>query len=486
MSIWNHLETGLSVLQNEVIAQQKKVEAFFQEKLPEIQSAIRDVQQSTSEILSNSVPQIQDALTETFESIKESTNDIIETLQTRNNTMEHKVLMMGGRRAGKSTILASILHLLKNAPGDLCTIADLTDYTQIIIGKDGKEHKLSTLDNKRTEVIGYLKERSEKESFLVDMNPSYVNATYLLGVQTNSSSINLRFVDVPGEWMQKNVPEHTVLSEEVKASDVFVIAIDTPYLMQDDDDINEIYNRINEITDTLIGSIDIKDDAADWKQIIFCPVKCERWANEGRLDEVASKVKQAYKRLINRWVEFPNVHLWIMPIQTVGALAFYEHRDAMLYFKGEQDATGTVCGVDKNTGLVFDGKGKVFSNDSRIEPERDKRWKIDGIWIPLSWYRMCGKKYSPIHCEQPGYHILRFLVRKEDNANRMKAEAERQRLEDLRTGLFGDFLVWLKKTFNPTFGEYLPIWKQLIERLEERKLIIESGEGFERVNQTIL
>lgn len=493
MSIWNHLETGLSVLQDEVIVQRKKAGALFQEKLPEVQSAIRDIQQSASDALSHSVPQIQGALAEAFESIKASTNEIIESLQTRNNTMEHKVLMMGGRRAGKSTILASILHLLKNAPGDLCTIADLTDYTQSIIGKDGHEYPLPTLDEKSREVVGYLRDMSEKSSFLVDLTPNHVNATYTLRVnttytqegRTRQTNIELKFVDVPGEWMRKGVSGHEQLVNEVRQSDVIVIAIDTPYLMQDDVEVNEVYNRIPEISDTL-EYLKVENEA-DWKQIIFCPVKCEKWAKDGSIAQVTAKVKDVYKGLINRWVQFPNVQIWIMPIQTVGSLSFDNHREAKLYFKDENDPTGTLCSEDEQTGIILDGTGKpVIKYDQERGLEFDGRWKIDGIKIPISWYRICGRDFSPQECEQPGYHILRFLVGKEENANCVKAESEKHQLEEMRKGPFGDILIWLKKFFNPTLGEYLPVWKSLITRLEGRHLIRESGEGFDNVKQAIL
>ena len=63
---------------------------------------------------------------------------------------------------------------------------------------------------------------------------------------------------------------------QLKECDVYIIAIDTPYMMQEDDDINEVYNRVEEITsmmtrDEVCGSI------YNRKMIIFCPVKCEKW-----------------------------------------------------------------------------------------------------------------------------------------------------------------------------------------------------------------
>ena len=44
--------------------------------------------------------------------------------------MAHKIIMLGGRRSGKSSILSSILYALdKNTSGDLFVVSDQTDYS---------------------------------------------------------------------------------------------------------------------------------------------------------------------------------------------------------------------------------------------------------------------------------------------------------------------------------------------------------------------
>lgn len=504
MSFLDNWGRELSLLQEKLLEQKQYTEAFFEEKLPEVQSALDETIQATTAVLSENSPKVQEVMSKLICTIKENAETVIKKVQTRNNTMKHKILMMGGRRAGKSTILASILHSLKNSPGDLCTIADLTDYSQKILGEDGKEYDLPSLDDKRREVVGYLQKMSEKASFLVDLTPTTVYATYTLRVNTTykdkenkirQTNIDLDFVDVPGEWMRKGVREHEKLVNEVKEADVIVIAIDTPYMMQEDEYVNEIYNRIPEITDTL-EHLSIENDA-DRKQIIFCPVKCERWARQKPLsevaepvkeplDEVAERVKRAYKNLINRWVQFQNVQIWIMPIQTVGALEFVNHREAKLYFKDENDSVGTLCSEDELTGVITDRWGNIVDEyDKKRGLESDTRWKIDYINIPVSWYKICGRELTLKDCEQPGYHILRFLVQKEDNVNKTKAMAESNQLSELEKELFGSFRVWLKKIFNPTFGEYLPIWKEVILRLDTRKLIKESGNGFMKITHPI-
>lgn len=201
---------------------------------------------------------------ETKEKIQDKLQDIsIKTimakqeLETPKVLMEHKIIMMGGRRSGKSTILASILQSLRLTPGGICTIIDKTDYTQMVDTPQGPK-PLTKLDTKQNEVKGFIKKIGTNSSFLVDMTPSYGKGSYILEVSSGTTAIDFEFVDVPGEWMRANKNEHgehKKLEEEVASSDVFVIAIDTPFLMNPEDEdgsINAVYNRINDITQTML------------------------------------------------------------------------------------------------------------------------------------------------------------------------------------------------------------------------------------------
>lgn len=387
--------------------------------------------------------------------------------------MEHKILMMGGRRAGKSTILSSILSSLRQTPGAICTILDRTDYTQMIETPKGPI-PMPTLDIKQREVVNYMKKKSTNTNFLVDMSPSYGKASYILEVSANGTAINFEFVDVPGEWMRSNVADHNKLKEDVKSSDIFVIAIDTPFLMNEEDidgSVNEVYNRIYDITQVM-ANIQIENET-DKKQIILCPVKCEKWARNNRIDEVVERVQVAYRDLINRWVDKPEVTIRIMPIQTVGGIESERMLPALLYFKDDEDPKGVSCSMDPNTGMYIDKDGKVLRETSTSSIEEDKAWSIDYVDIPLSWYKLNGAEYSPVYCEQVGYHILKFLVEKEENVIKVKAESEADKLNN-----YGKLRRWWTSLWKPTFGVYLPKWKEVISQLTEANLIKEQGDGF--------
>ena len=454
---------------------------FLEEKIPEVKDTIGN-------FVDENKPKVEQAISDAVDVVKEKTEDIKDVIKEaienfkEDKVKTHKILMMGGRRAGKSTILASILYVLKKeTPGCLCTINDKTDYTQTIIGSDGQSHSLPTLDSKRLEVGQYMKTHSEKATFLVDMAQTYGKGSYTLRVNSGLTNILLEFVDVPGEWMRRNIDEFNLLKEQVMTSDVFVIAIDTPFLMQEDEDINAVYNRVQEITDVISEmNIDPKVEA-DRRQIILCPVKCEKWIIAGQADIVNQKVKHAYKDLINKWVKFPNVYIWIMPIQTVGGLESVRLLPAKVFFKtANEKGSGTSCSEDEDTGLLLDKDGNTVDPDDVDRVEDDMRWEIDYTSIPLSWYKKNGKGFKPVYCEQPGFHILRFLVEKEENVIKQEAESDHMTLENRSF-----FFQFLTRNFCPTFGQYLPVWRDVIDEMKNRGLLKEKGDGFEHVTHFV-
>lgn len=392
--------------------------------------------------------------------------------------MTHKVIMMGGRRAGKSTILSSILSQLRdNAPGQVCTIIDRTDYTQMVEGKP-----IPTLDIKQNEIRHYISKRNANTEFVVDMSPTSGKASYTLEISAKNTAVDFEFVDVPGEWMRANVSEHKELVEIVKQSDVFVVAIDTPFLMETDnaeaENTNKVYNRIHEITQALANIV--IQSPNDRKLIALCPVKCEKWVRHGEADKVVQKVCHAYRDLINRWVEQPEVSIQIMPIQTVGGMEASRLLPAKLFYKDDNDRTGTSCSEDPLTGLLLGGDGKVLRRTPGCFVEDDPLWTIDYTDIPISWYKLNGAGFSPQHCEQPGFHILKFLVEKEEHVVKAKADTERQKRDS--SGFFGKLFYTL---FRPTFGQYLPIWRDVITELEQSGRIKTAGDGFCQVKQKV-
>lgn len=392
--------------------------------------------------------------------------------------MAHKIIMLGGRRAGKSSILAVMLNALHRMPGDLCTVNDLTDYTGTIIDKNGVEYKKPTLHTKCLEIKSYLQKRAligANTKFIVDMDPNYISMKYTLQASIGGvARTTFEFVDVPGEWMRQNVQEHSELIKKIEESDAYIIAIDTPFLMEAEEDTNGVYNRTIEISDAMAHMRTAGDGIKDKKMIIFAPVKCEKWIYEGTIDSVFEKVKLAYRSLINQWVENPDIEMWCMPVVTSGGIQFHQLLPSHKVFRTPEQKIGERCSKEPLTGMLYLPDGQTLNPKNIDRIEIDASQEIDHTFIPLSWYETNGKVFSPQFCEQPVYHLIRFLVKK---------DAERAKLKIENPNLWEK----IKMIFNweSPFGKFLKDYYELISRLSSRGLIKENGDGYNRITKTV-
>ena len=385
------------------------------------------------------------------------------------NITRTKIIMLGGRRSGKSTILATLIHALNTQSSHLCAFNDDTPYG----ANTGMQVSLT---DKRREIENYMHNRNKfgkNSQFIVDMSPNVGQGDYnIVASVQGASRIGFDFVDVPGEWMQETHDKHSTLQKHVEESDVFVIAIDTPYLMHEDNpNVNCVWNRIEEITN-MMSHMKI-EDKGDRKLVLFVPVKCEKWINEGKIDKVTERVKQTYRTMINTWVDNESVDMWVMPIVTAGGIEHTQLLDAYRFYRTDKDKVGEICSPDPLTGILMlkDGKTIFDSMVNAVEPEPDKSYCISYTQIPLSWYKCSGEgKFKPRLCEQVAYHILKFLVKKEEDLSSARYEEHRNK-------------PWWRRIFSSggRFGRYLPVYRQLIEKIP----IKTSGDGFSKIDQHI-
>lgn len=388
--------------------------------------------------------------------------------------MATKIIMLGGRRAGKSSILASVVHQLKNAPADLFTVSDSTDY-------QSSDKSAVSLIDKRREVERYIQLNNKlprNSIFQVDMTPSDAISEYQVKTKINGShDVEFSFVDVPGEAMEIGKSYRKELETLVGACDVFMVAIDTPYMMQPDEGVCDVYNRVSEITDILANNIVIKEDRDnlrnwDKKLIILAPVKCEKWTRSGHADAVKERTLQVYKQLINTWVNNPCVEIWVMPLETVGGIEHASLMDGYRAYKTASDKVGEVVSVNDLTGMVHFKNGRTCDPADlyMVENDPDASLLKNFTQLPLSWYRTNGDKFTPKNCEQPAYQIIRFLVEKEANVFRSQGDS-----------FFRKILEFLG--FVPPFGESLAAYKEAVNKIA--RMVVKDREGIAKITELI-
>lgn len=399
-----------------------------------------------------------------------------------------KVIMMGGRRCGKTSALASLFDQMVNGPvKDYFTVSDRT-----VLETKGFETQ-DSLNDKTLELINKLETNAGNSSlFLVDNSPTYNVWHYNLRLQVpgKKREMDIEFCDIPGEYFESSKEESKQQFKEetealIKASDVFVIVVDTPYLMGSieettkdicPDSINLGTNRVKEIQNFLTN-IDNKD-GKDAKMVIFVPLKCEKWAKEPNgLNRVTARLKEVYGTHICNLSAFEKMNISIIPMQTSGNIIFSEFKKAFIYNSIEGPVR--CCKIDDETIRKENGENDLpMPGETVVE---DPQSVIAGTTMlrPYAWYRInqYDSSFTPKNCDQLPLHIIRFMLTK-----LMDAEAS-VRHGGLLGGIydfFKDVINSIRKRFGTMDTEEL---KQIIGNMQRNGVIKDTGDGIEIIKR---
>lgn len=273
-------------------------------------------------------------------------------------TMDMKVCMMGPRAAGKTTILTAIFNDTQENIGSW-TNMQLTAETHTSAELTDRKRYLTSIFTNRTGI-------HDRPEAGLDASSTVTTFDFHFGLKGKEPRINLEIKDFPGEFV---VSDPDSVKNFIMESTGIFIAIDTPHLMEHEGAYNEVKNKPSVITDffrTVLPNIDGE------KLVLLIPLKCERYFNEHRMDEVARRVKETYGELISLFRESHKIACAITPILTLGDVEY----DDM-----ELDTAGDV-------------KLNVFGTPEQVN------------------YRFTSDKakYNPAFCVQPLYYLLSFLA----------------------------------------------------------------------------
>lgn len=284
------------------------------------------------------------------------------------NVLEINVMMIGGRRCGKTSVLAAMQNcfdsVLVGTPFVMNTEGTATDV----------------LEQKRDEVMRYFTDKKEHRTFVPDSNPTENEEKYTFSINLKGSSnkIKINFVDIPGEWLT-NGDKRERLEGLMAKSRILLVAIDTPHLMEEDGRYNDQRNRCYRICE-MVKSIGFADADKGAGMILLIPLKCERYRNDGRMEEVAARTVDAYQTVI-QYVKQPGKNgerslcqVAVTPIFTMGGAAF-----------------------DR------------FERDSDMEIIEDSKFQTPQSAI-YYFPDMTKNKPEPLYCEQPLLYVLEFTL----------------------------------------------------------------------------
>ena len=402
-----------------------------------------------------------------------------------------KVLMMGGQRVGKSSALAAIMDaFISGAEKDILSAKDSTTLIKV----DGE--KQASIESKLQEVKGMLRDNSGK-TIIVNSGKTNKKWDYNLELTLagTNDSMNITFTDVNGEFFDGGNIHQEEIINLVQDYDVFIVAIDTPFMMEsrnDDSDlvdsvINKTYNCTLSIHTFLTQIND--HDGNDAKLVIFTPIKCEHWAKSNQLDSVVEAVKEDYQTSINALRKYKSVQIEILPIQTVGSAVFTEHLEALIcewtekmfiFFK--KDCNSKCSSLP--TGEIRLSNGEIKGKESFKKIQED----LDAVLIPgsdiirpNSWFKIESSEYRPHNCEQLALHILEFMLAKVVDAKIKSDQNQNPILRGLRIAAnfilnVGTLGLW-DKLCDLFGGISIEQMQSAMKKINDRNLIKHSGEG---------
>lgn len=402
-----------------------------------------------------------------------------------------KVLMMGGQRVGKSSALAAIMDaFLSGAEKDILTAKDTTTLAKI----DGE--KQASIRSKLQEVKEMLTSNVGK-TIIVNSGKTNKKWDYNLELSLVGTydSMSITFTDVNGEFFEGgNIHQYEII-RLVQSYDVFIVAIDTPFMMEsrnDDSDlvdsvINKEYNCILSIHTFLTQIND--NDGNDAKLVIFAPIKCEYWAKNNKLDNVVSAVLEDYSTSIKALRKYKSVQIEILPVQTVGSAVFEEHLEALKcewtekkFFLFNKKCSSKCGQLSDERIRIANGEFKDRNTLSKIQEDLDAVL-IPGSDIvrPNSWFKIESSEYKPHNCEQLALHILEFMFAKVVDARIRQNQNQNPLLRGLGIAAnfilnVGTFGLW-EKLCDLFGGISIEQMQNAMTKLNERNLIKHSGEG---------
>lgn len=384
-----------------------------------------------------------------------------------------KVLMMGGRRCGKTSALASLFDQMIN--GDVKNYFTVADRT--ILETKGFE-KQDSLGDKTLELQNMLEtNKGNSNIFLVDKGPTYNYWLYKLHLQVpgKSREMDIEFRDSAGEFFESSGIHAAETSDYIKNCDVFVIVIDTPYLMGSVEEttkdlcpesINLGTNRVMDIQNFLTHIND--NEGKDAKMVVFVPLKCEKWVKERRINEVTKRIKEVYGTCIKNLMAYSKMNISIIPMETSGNILFSEFRKAYLY----NDIEGPVrcCKIDDDIIRLENGDNEPLLEGEILKEDPESVISGTNLTRPYSWYQINPEdgSFAPRNCDQLPLHILRFMLAKLYDAETRRSE-----------GFFGWFTDLIRK-IKQIFGSMEPgELQQIIGQMQRNGIIKDTGYGIE-------
>ncbi|MDR0929535.1 MAG: hypothetical protein LBM74_07475 [Oscillospiraceae bacterium] len=290
-------------------------------------------------------------------------------------------LLVGSRRCGKTTLMASMVRGFKAVLGRSLRITPVESRTEAEVDRCNKN----------------LRRMAELPVTKIGVEPSTGISTYEFVIYHAEHPANVflfRFIDVPGEWVKQRPEEMKLLAD---AADIFYLPLHSPAMIEENGKRNDEINAPSYIREIMQNKGMIKD-ATRPRLVLMVPQKCEKYfwqqfdsaGSAYAMQTVTEKAKSMYRGMFSHLMHGDAIYgqnctIGILPILTVGGAQFDQ-------FYEERDEEG-------HASLVEEYRMLITTHSSR-------------------------KGFQPQLCEQPLLYTMRFLheiVRRRHSGGKMGA-----------------------------------------------------------------
>lgn len=240
---------------------------------------------------------------------------------------EIQVMMLGARRVGKTSLLASMYNSFSNVAAGTNLL--MSKKGGIAVDKSLEHMKaLFRAVHMENEVVPGVSDFSQTNGF--------DQIDFMLSIAGKAGKPRvIRFVDCSGEWINSRINEDKI-GEEIEKSEVVIIAIDTVLMMEENGRYNH-QNAVQSVTEFIINNMNPDAIVNSKKMVLFAPMKCEKYYHQNndtgsvfyqkRMTAIVDQIKDEYAQLLY-FLTSPNNKKYftvgILPVITLGGIEFDE------------------------------------------------------------------------------------------------------------------------------------------------------------------
>lgn len=340
------------------------------------------------------------------------------------------VLMFGSRRAGKSSILASMIDQFEAVKVESGISLEADEATMLL------------LEKKRGGLRDIFMKKKIGERWLIDEEPTSSSYSYNfhMSVRDSEKKYVISFTDIPGEWLMECDNQNEIV-KKLEESQVIMIAIDTPHLVAENGAYSDAFNIADQV-DRLFRLAPADKDTP--KQILFVPVKCEKYYHEGRMDTVTQQIEIQYENLLTSFKTGKKKDMYMVAITPILTLGGVEFDDFLRDEEGDVD---------------------LITNSS-----------IPSLYLrpKAAYYKLYSKdpSFQPKYCEQPVLYLLDFILQGADFVK--KSEKAKEDGKEKKPSWFHKAVIAVEIVMyfiSPVAALFIEVCRQVAED----KILIENA-----------